>query len=161
VLAHADSLTRSAISACGLVGEGDGEDASRARTFFVLDEPGDAIGDDACLAGTGAGEDEQRTLRGLDGSALLGIEMGEKGVQGVDSGEKVPESSVSFGRRAVNDARFESPKRLSRSQLGARQEQGYSAPAGNSGHGNRKKHRTSKVFFGPLPRVVTRGSEDG
>jgi hypothetical protein len=32
--------------------------------------------------------------------------MGEKGVQGVESGGKVPESSVSFGRRAVSEAKF-------------------------------------------------------
>jgi hypothetical protein len=89
----------------GLVREGDGEDGV-GRDVLLLDEPGDAVGNDACFAGASAGEDEQWALRGLDGSALFGIEMGEKGVQGVDSGEKVPESSVSFGRRAVSEAKF-------------------------------------------------------
>jgi hypothetical protein len=59
------------------------------------------MGDDASLAGASAGEDEQGTLRSLDGSALLGIEMCEKGVQECVLWGQVPESSVSFGRIAV------------------------------------------------------------
>jgi hypothetical protein len=43
------------------------------------------MGDDAGFAGARAGKDEQWALRGLDGSALLGIEVGEKGVQSVRS----------------------------------------------------------------------------
>ena len=68
----------------GLVGEGDGEDGV-GRDVFLLDEPGNAMGDDAGFARAGAGEDEQWALRGLDGGALFGIEMGEKRMQSVES----------------------------------------------------------------------------
>jgi hypothetical protein len=95
---------------------------------------------------------------------LLGIEMSEKGVQGVESGGKVPESSVSFGRRAVNDARFKSPKRLSRSQLGARQERGYSVRRwgmATTASGRNKGYR--RYFWGhyqgSLPEVLNIGDQ--
>ena len=81
----------------GLVGEGDGEDGV-GRDVFLLDEPGDAMGDDAGFAGSGAGEDEQGAFGGLDSGTLFGIEMGEERMQSVESGGKIPESSVSFGR---------------------------------------------------------------
>ena len=78
----------------GLVGEGDGEDGV-GRDVFLLDEPGDAMGDDAGFAGAGAGEDEQGAFGGLDGGALFGIEIGEKRMQSVSSWrDRGPESSV-------------------------------------------------------------------
>ncbi len=64
----------------GLVGEGDGEDGV-GRDVFLLDQPGDAMGDDAGFAGAGAGEDEQGALGSLDSGALFGIEMVEERVQ--------------------------------------------------------------------------------
>ena len=145
----------------GLVGEGDCEDRV-GRDVLFLDEPGDAMCDDAGFAGAGAGKDEQGTLRGLDGRTLLGIEMGEKGMQECVLWGQGPESSVSFGRRAVNEAGFKAPKRLSRSRRGARQERG------------RRVHRremrpkqleetvdTGEMFWGLLPGVITGSSEDG
>jgi hypothetical protein len=42
----------------GFIGEGDGEDGV-GSDVFLLDEPGDAMGDDASFTGAGAGEDEQ------------------------------------------------------------------------------------------------------
>ena len=65
----------------GFVGEGDGEDGV-GRDVLLADEPGDAVGDDAGLARSGAGEDEQRAFGGLDRGALFGIEMGEERMQG-------------------------------------------------------------------------------
>jgi hypothetical protein len=64
----------------GFVGEGDGEDGI-GRDVFLLDEPGDAMGDDASFAGSGACEDEQGAFGSFNGGALFGIEMVEKGVQ--------------------------------------------------------------------------------
>ncbi len=60
----------------GLVGEGDGEDGV-GRDAALLDEIGDAVGDDAGLAGAGAGEDEHRAVDGFDGFALLRIQFVE------------------------------------------------------------------------------------
>ena len=68
----------------GLVGEGDGEDGV-GRDVFLLDEPGDAVGDDAGFARSGAGEDEQRAFGGFNGGALFGIEMVEERMQSVES----------------------------------------------------------------------------
>ena len=52
--------------------------------------------DHACLARSGSGQDEQRALRGFYRSALFGIEMSKERMQGVESGGKVPDSSLSF-----------------------------------------------------------------
>ena len=68
----------------GLVGEGDGEDGIR-RDALRLNEIGDAVGDDAGLARAGAGQDEQRAVRGLDGGALLRIHLFEQGIHGLAS----------------------------------------------------------------------------
>ena len=77
----------------GLVGEGDGEDGVGSDAFF-LDEPGDAAGDDAGFAGAGSGKDEQRTLGGLDGGALFGIQIVEERLHVPGPGGKVPISSL-------------------------------------------------------------------
>ena len=69
----------------GFVGEGDGEDGV-GRDVFLLDEPGDAMGDDAGFARAGAGEDEQGAFGGFDGGALFGIEIVEERMQSVESG---------------------------------------------------------------------------
>jgi len=39
----------------------------------VLDQMSDSIGDDACLAATRAGQDQQRTVNGLNRLALLRV----------------------------------------------------------------------------------------
>ena len=44
----------------------------------ILNEIGDAVGDDPGLAAARAGEDEHRPVRGFDGFALLRIEFFEK-----------------------------------------------------------------------------------
>jgi len=44
----------------------------------VLDEIGDAVGNDAGLAAAGAGEDQHRALGGFDGFALLRVQLVEK-----------------------------------------------------------------------------------
>ena len=78
----------------GFVGEGDGEDGV-GRDVFLLDEPGDAMSDDAGFAGVGACEDKQGAFGGLDSGTLFGIEMVEKRVQSVNSwGDGGPESSL-------------------------------------------------------------------
>ena len=56
-----------------LVGERDREDFVRLGVA-VADEVGDAAGDDARLAGPGAGEDQQRPVDVQDGLALFGVE---------------------------------------------------------------------------------------
>ena len=56
-----------------LVGEGHGQDIPR-RNLEGADQVRDAMHDDARLAGTGAGQDEQRPFRMLDGFLLLGIQ---------------------------------------------------------------------------------------
>ena len=82
----------------GFVGEGDGQNRV-GRDILFLDEPGDAVCDHARLARSGAGQDQQRAVGGFDCGALFGIEMVEERMQGVASGGKVPESSLSFGLR--------------------------------------------------------------
>ena len=57
----------------GLVGEGDRGDVARIETA-VVDQIGDLLGDHAGLAGTGAGENEQRTVEVTNGFALRRIE---------------------------------------------------------------------------------------
>ncbi len=46
------------------------------------DEVGDAVGDDAGLAGAGPGEDQQRAVRVLDGLTLSRVKGGEDGAAG-------------------------------------------------------------------------------
>jgi hypothetical protein len=92
---------------------------------------------------------------------LFGIEMGEKGMQGVESGGKVPESSVSFGRRAVNEAKFEAPKKLSRSRLGAWRDRGRRACARGEKR-TRQPEETKDIggmFWGPLLEVLNIGDQ--
>ena len=61
----------------GLVGEGDGEDL--VGTGVPLEhQPGDAMGDDPCLPGAGAGEDQQRAVDVHDRGPLFGVEGGEE-----------------------------------------------------------------------------------
>src|SRR5208337_3895472 len=84
----------------GLVGECDGQNRV-GRDIFLLDEPGNAVRDHASLARSGAGKNEQRTVGSLDRRALFGIEMSEERMQGVESGGKGPEPSLSFGLEAA------------------------------------------------------------
>ena len=65
--------TRAAHLFRGLVGEGDGEHFVRLGVA-VADQIGDAAGDDARLARSGAGEDQQRALGVKNRVALFGIE---------------------------------------------------------------------------------------
>ena len=58
---------------CGLVGEGDGENAARPKT--VCQQPCDASGEYAGLAGSGAGADEQGLAVVLHRFHLLRIEV--------------------------------------------------------------------------------------
>ena len=60
----------------GLVGEGDGQDV--ARPHALLEQVGDAAGDDARLAAAGAGEDQQRALEVRDRLALGVGQVGEQ-----------------------------------------------------------------------------------
>ena len=57
----------------GLVGEGHRHDAGR-RDLARLQQPRDARGQHARLAGTRPGQNEQRPLRGRDSRQLLGVE---------------------------------------------------------------------------------------
>ena len=65
----------------GLVGKGDGEDGIR-RDALRLNEIRNAVRDDARLARAGAGQDQDRTIRGLHGGALLRIHLFEQGIHG-------------------------------------------------------------------------------
>jgi len=58
-----------------LVGEGDAED--RLRIDPLHEEVGHAVGDDAGLAGAGAGQHQQRPLGGGDRLPLRRVERGE------------------------------------------------------------------------------------
>ncbi len=60
-----------------LVGEGDGEDAIGLGDA-AADEVGDAVRDDARLAGARAGEDQERAFRLEYSFVLFRIEAGEK-----------------------------------------------------------------------------------
>ena len=64
----------------GLVGKRDGENRVRGYAL-VLNEPGDAVRDDAGFARTGAGQNKYGPFNGFDGSALFGIEIGEERMQ--------------------------------------------------------------------------------
>ena len=75
----------------GLVGEGEQEDFTGADA--LREEVGDAVGEGAGLAGTGAGEDEERAGLGGDGVILFVVE-GRAEVDGRDTGEGVRERCV-------------------------------------------------------------------
>ncbi len=62
---------------CGLVGEGDGEDAV-GRDAALLDEISDAVGDDAGLAAARAGEQEHGPIDGENALALLRVHVCEE-----------------------------------------------------------------------------------
>ena len=89
-----DSLHALAHFLAGLVGKGDGQDGVGGNAFFA-DQPGNAAGNHAGLAGTGSGKNQQGTFRGLDGGALFGIQFGNELLQSVVRG-KSPPSSVPF-----------------------------------------------------------------
>ena len=59
----------------GLVGEGHGQDVPGPDALDA-DEVGDPMGQDAGLAGPGAGQDEERALRRRDRAGLLRVEAG-------------------------------------------------------------------------------------
>ena len=59
-----------------LVGEGDGKDLVGEGAPGQQDM-GEAGGQHTRLARAGAGEDQQRAIDGLDGSALLGVQAGQ------------------------------------------------------------------------------------
>ena len=59
-----------------LVGEGYREDLVGAHAT-IFHEIGDSPGDDACLASPGAGNNQERTIRGGDGFELLRVEVFE------------------------------------------------------------------------------------
>ncbi len=61
----------------GFVGEGHRQDGFRHHAQ-MLDQMGDAVGDDARLAAARAGQDEHRAIGGFDGFTLLRIELGEE-----------------------------------------------------------------------------------
>ena len=64
----------------GLVGERDGEDPRGVHA--LVDEVGDAVGQDPGLARAGAGDDEQRPATVDDGVELVGVEPVGRGVGG-------------------------------------------------------------------------------
>ena len=79
IVAEAEGTGAASEFAGGAPGEGDGEnpagiDGAGGRL------PGDAAGEDACLAGPGAGNDAQWCRRGRDRVALLGSEVFEQDV---------------------------------------------------------------------------------
>ena len=82
----------------GLVGEGDGQDV--ARPHALLQQLGDAAGDDPGLAAAGPGQDQQRALDVRDGRLLGGGQVGEQVGRGRASG-------ASFRARVV--PRIEGP----------------------------------------------------
>jgi len=55
-----------------LIGEGDCHDAARADATD-LDEIGDAVGDNPCLATPGAGQNQHRPAYGFNGFSLRGV----------------------------------------------------------------------------------------
>jgi len=54
---------------------GEGEDIFAAESGVGLEEMADAFGDDAGLAGAGAGDDKQRAVAVIDGAALGVVEL--------------------------------------------------------------------------------------
>ncbi len=75
----------------GLVGEGDGQDPMGRRTLG-LDQPGDAMDQDAGLAAPGAGQHQGRPERGRDRGAL-GV------VEGTEDGRDVHDGLRTIGRK--------------------------------------------------------------
>ena len=71
----------------GFVGKGHGQDGFRHHAQ-ILNQIGNAIGDDPGLAAARAGEDQHRAVRGFDGFALLRVEFIEK--RQIWSGSEVP-----------------------------------------------------------------------
>ena len=61
----------------GLVGEGHRQDAGRAHVA-LLDQPGDARGEHARLAGTRPRQNEGRLVRKGHGGQLFGVQVGEQ-----------------------------------------------------------------------------------
>ncbi len=64
----------------GLVGERDGEDSGGMRA--LVDQVRDAVGEHPRLAGSGAGDDEQRAVAVHDRVELIGVETGHLGFGG-------------------------------------------------------------------------------
>ena len=69
----------------GFVGESHRQDGFR-HDAHVLDQIGDAVGDDARLAAARSGEDQHRAFGSFDGLALLRVELIEKRQCGSGSG---------------------------------------------------------------------------
>src|SRR5579872_5811853 len=65
-----------------LVGEGDGEDGVGGDAALI-DQPGDAMGDDAGFARSSAGQNQHRSVDGFDRLALLGVQFVEEMLQEV------------------------------------------------------------------------------
>jgi hypothetical protein len=78
-----------------LVGEGDGQDRL-GRDAADADQPGDATREHARLAAAGTRQNEQRTLGGLHGLPLLGVEALEKII---GEHEKLREEGAGIGGR--------------------------------------------------------------
>ncbi len=64
-----------------LIGEGDSEDGV-CGDASLFNQIGDAVGDDACLARAGAGEQQDGAVDGLDAFALLRVHVFEKAGHG-------------------------------------------------------------------------------
>ena len=69
----------------GFVGEGHRQNGFRHHSH-VLDQVGDAVGDDARLAAARAREDQHRAVSSFDGLTLLRVELIEKRQCGSGSG---------------------------------------------------------------------------
>ena len=65
----------------GFIGERHCQDLGWAEALFQ-DQPGDAVGQDARLAGAGAGQHQHRPGRGCDGGLLLWVEVFQKQCHG-------------------------------------------------------------------------------
>ena len=76
--------TRSTISAAALLVKVTARMDS-GITPMILDQMGDAVGDDARLAAARAGQDQHRPVSGFDGFALLRIELIEERQNGSGS----------------------------------------------------------------------------
>ena len=77
-----------------LVGEGDRQDAVGSH-LLGLDDIADAMGDDAGLARTGAGDDQQGAVKGGDRLLLRLVHASE----GVEHGGYAPEQGAGSGER--------------------------------------------------------------
>jgi hypothetical protein len=96
----------------GLVCEGHREDGFRHHPL-VLDEVGDAVGDDARLAAARAGEDQHRALGSFDGLALLRVELIEKRQCGSGSGsdDSILQDAPAAERRRPRPGRMQRRRR--------------------------------------------------